>query len=56
MYSAIVFFICIYMCRINYLIQTVFAQLLFFLEDDELARTITTAFTVLLPLGGIIGA
>ncbi|KAG8987757.1 hypothetical protein FRB93_004419 [Tulasnella sp. JGI-2019a] len=54
-FFAIVFFLCIFMCRINYLIQTVFSQLLFFLHDVELARSITTAFTVLLPLGGIVG-
>ncbi|KAG9031644.1 hypothetical protein FRB95_002453 [Tulasnella sp. JGI-2019a] len=54
-FFAIVFFLCIFMCRINYLIQTVFSQLLFFLYDVELARSITTAFTVLLPLGGIVG-
>ncbi|KAG8847829.1 hypothetical protein FRB96_001417 [Tulasnella sp. 330] len=54
-FFAIVFFLCIFMCRINYLIQTVFSQLLFFLHDVGLARSITTTFTVLLPLGGIVG-
>lgn len=43
------------MARINYYIQTVFQQLLFYLEDYGLARAITRTFTVLLPLGGIAG-
>lgn len=54
-FSAIAFFLCIYMARINYYIQTVFQQLLFYLGDYGLARAITRTFTVLLPLGGIAG-
>lgn len=54
-FCAIAFFLCIYMARINYYIQTVFQQLLFYLGDYGLARTITRTFTVLLPLGGIAG-
>lgn len=54
-FCTIAFFLCIYMARINYYIQTVFQQLLFYLEDYGLARAITRTFTVLLPLGGIAG-
>ncbi len=54
-FRAVVFFLCVYMARINYLIQTIFSQLLFYLNDVGLARSITTTFTILLPLGGIVG-
>jgi len=54
-YWAIVFLLCVYMTRINYFIQTVFQQMAFYLEDPVLADEIATSFTVLLPLGGVIG-
>ncbi|KAF8314726.1 MFS general substrate transporter [Clavulina sp. PMI_390] len=51
----IVFFLCTYMGRINYEIQTVTSQLLYYLEDRDMANTIATAFTILLPVGGVVG-
>ncbi|KAG8930639.1 hypothetical protein FRC02_003966 [Tulasnella sp. 418] len=54
-FGAIVIFLCVYMSRINYYIQTVFSQLYFYLHDIELARSVTMTFTVLLPLGGLVG-
>lgn len=43
------------MCRINYEIQTITSQLVFYLKNAELADKVATAFTVLLPLGGVVG-
>ncbi|KAF9520736.1 hypothetical protein BS47DRAFT_401609 [Hydnum rufescens UP504] len=48
----IVLFLCIHMCRINYYIQTVSQQLIFYLQDQNLAETVSTAFTILLPTAG----
>ncbi|KAG8694531.1 hypothetical protein FRC09_009784 [Ceratobasidium sp. 395] len=48
-------FFSIYADRINWLIQTVSEQLLFYLHDPALANETVTKFTLLLPLGGIIG-
>ncbi|KAF8338999.1 major facilitator superfamily domain-containing protein [Cantharellus anzutake] len=44
-----------YWTRINYFIQTVFQQMLFYLKDHALAESVATSFTVLLPLGGVVG-
>ncbi|KAF8338998.1 major facilitator superfamily domain-containing protein [Cantharellus anzutake] len=44
-----------YWTRINYFIQTVFQQMLFYLKDHTLAQSVATSFTVLLPLGGVVG-
>lgn len=43
------------MIRINWYLATVQSQLEFYTGNTELADTLTKAFTVLLPLGGIIG-
>lgn len=43
------------MCRINYEIQTITSQLVFYLKDFELADKVATIFTVLLPIGGVVG-
>ncbi|KAL7409530.1 major facilitator superfamily domain-containing protein [Mrakia frigida] len=51
----VLIFLVVHMTRINWLIQTSFAQFLYFTGSEALASRITTAFTVLLPLGGILG-
>lgn len=51
----IAFFLCIHMCRINFYIETANEQLYYYTRDAGLADTLTTAFTLLLPLGGIAG-
>ncbi|QRV72651.1 major facilitator superfamily transporter [Ceratobasidium sp. AG-Ba] len=48
-------FFSIYADRINWLIQTISEQLLFYLQDPRLVNKALTIFTLLLPLGGIVG-
>jgi hypothetical protein len=43
------------LCRINFFIQTVASQMLWYLRDHDDAIRLATTFTVLLPLGGAIG-
>jgi len=48
-------FFSVYADRVNWLIQTISEQLVFYLHDPSLASRTVTKFTILLPLGGIIG-
>lgn len=48
-------FLCVYMTRINFFIQTVASQMLFYLQQHDDAIRLATTFTILLPLGGAIG-
>jgi len=47
-------FLCVYMTRINFFIQTVASQMLWYIDDHDDAIRLATTFTVLLPLGGAI--
>ncbi|KAG8812660.1 hypothetical protein FRC17_001912, partial [Serendipita sp. 399] len=51
----ITIFLCVYMTRINFFIQTVASQMLWYLEEHDDAIRLATTFTILLPLGGAIG-
>lgn len=51
----ITIFLCVYMTRINFFIQTVASQMLWYLEQRDDAIRLVTTFTVLLPLAGAIG-
>lgn len=42
------------MLRTNYLIATIYDQILFYTSSESLADRLTQAFTLLLPLGGIV--
>lgn len=48
-------FVCTHMARINFYILSCAAQLEFYTGDAKLAETLTTLFTILLPLGGLVG-
>jgi len=48
-------FLCVYMTRINFFIQTVASQMIWYLDNHEDAIGLVTIFTVLLPLAGAIG-
>ncbi|PVF96317.1 hypothetical protein CPB86DRAFT_775822 [Serendipita vermifera] len=49
----ITIFLCVYM--INFFIQTVTSQMIWYLRQRQDAIRLGTTFTVLLPLGGVIG-
>jgi len=51
----ITIFLCVYMTRINFFIQTVASQMIWYLDDHQDAIRLVTTFTVLLPLAGAIG-
>ncbi|KAG9054845.1 hypothetical protein FS842_003964 [Serendipita sp. 407] len=51
----ITIFLCVYMTRINFFIQTVASQMLWYLQEHDDAIRLATTFTILLPLGGAIG-
>ncbi|KAG9101830.1 hypothetical protein FS749_002724 [Ceratobasidium sp. UAMH 11750] len=48
-------FFSVYADRINWLIQTISEQLSFYLRDPTLTSNTVTKFTLLLPIGGIVG-
>jgi len=48
-------FVTVHMLRINWYIMTVRTQVEYFTGDAALAETLTTLFTVVLPLGGVVG-
>ncbi|KAM0748570.1 hypothetical protein T439DRAFT_327827 [Meredithblackwellia eburnea MCA 4105] len=49
------FFVCIQMTRINFYLMSVDSQLERFTGNTVLAEKLTTAFTILLPVGGVVG-
>ncbi|SCZ91468.1 BZ3500_MvSof-1268-A1-R1_Chr1-2g01429 [Microbotryum saponariae] len=48
-------FVCIHMARINFYIQSVTSQLLYYLQSPSLTLSLSKTFTLLLPLVGFLG-
>ncbi|KDE03512.1 hypothetical protein MVLG_06024 [Microbotryum lychnidis-dioicae p1A1 Lamole] len=48
-------FVCIHMARINFYIQSVASQLLYYLQSPSLTLSLSKTFTLLLPLVGFLG-
>ncbi|CAE6470057.1 unnamed protein product [Rhizoctonia solani] len=54
-FGFLLFFFSVYADRINWEIQTISEQSLFYLEDPRAALRMASLFSILLPIGGIIG-
>ncbi|CAE6394696.1 unnamed protein product [Rhizoctonia solani] len=54
-FGLLLFFFSVYADRINWEIQTISEQLAFYLTDPNSALRMTNLFSVLLPVGGIVG-
>lgn len=54
-FAVLTAFVTVHMLRINWYIMTVRAQVAFFTSDPALAESLTTVFTLALPLGGALG-
>ncbi|KAL5636684.1 hypothetical protein ACGC1H_000594 [Rhizoctonia solani] len=54
-FGLLLFFFSVYADRINWEIQTISEQLLFYLGDPKAALQTASLFSILLPIGGIVG-
>ncbi|KAF8607567.1 hypothetical protein BDV93DRAFT_519600 [Ceratobasidium sp. AG-I] len=54
-FGLLLLFFTIYADRVNWMIQTISEQLTFYLHEPSLVAKTLTKFTILLPLGGIVG-